>query len=281
MESLRSIWSQYATRTRASDREYALLDGSSDVTDHETEPPNDPEPKVAETTPAITWQMNPTFSISINVPEVHRLSKPFLLFLLPGFLHSRSNKPPRRLYPTSYLDGLRGVAALFVVFHHYAYTFTATSLQGWHSGPEGSHNWFFQLPLIRVVHSGRFMVAIFFVISGYVLSYRSLKLAREGKPIELLDSLASSVFRRWLRLHLPVIASTFVAFLAARWSLWTEMRAGWEHDPLGTYLWPKSVALPVLRGTFIEQLGGWHSPSRPLLPILTLGRLVQRRPTAL
>ena len=253
MERLRSLWSQYATKTRECNARYALLDSSSDVADHESDIP---EPKVLETPPPITWRINPTLSVSINLVEVQRHCKPFLLFVLPSFLRTRANKTPRKLYPTSYLDGLRGVAALFVVIHHYAYTFTASSLQGWHAGPEGSHNWFFQLPLIRVVHSGRFMVAIFFVISGYVLSYRSLKLAREGKPAELLDSLASSVFRRWLRLHLPVIVSTFIAFLAARANFWTDMHAGWEHDPLGTYLYPKPVALPTRQGTLVEQLWG-------------------------
>jgi hypothetical protein len=256
MERLRSLWSQYTAKTREYNTRYALLDSSSDVADHESELSDITEPKVLETAPSITWRINPTLSVSINLVEVRRRCKPFLLFILPNFLRARANKTPRKLYPTSYLDGLRGVAALFVVIHHYAYTFTASSLQGWHAGPEGSHNWFFQLPLIRVVHSGRFMVAIFFVISGYVLSYRSLKLAREGKQVELLDSLASSVFRRWLRLHLPVIVSTFIAFLAARADFWTDMHAGWEHDPLGTYLYPKPVALPTRQGTLVEQLWG-------------------------
>src|ERR1700760_339690 len=103
------------------------------------------------------------------------------------------------------------------------------------------------------------MVAIFFVISGYVLSYRSLKLAREGKPIQLLDSLASSVFRRWLRLHLPVLDSTFTAFLLTRYSLWSDMPYGWEHSATGSYTASKPMALPVPSGTFMMQF--WGKPS--------------------
>jgi hypothetical protein len=254
MEYLRSLNSQYGTRTRESDSAYALLDGSSD---HESELSDEySESKVFENSPAITWRISPTFFISFNLPEIQRRSEPFLQFLLPSWLRTRSNKAPRKLYSTSWLDGLRGVAALFVVIHHYAYTFTATSMQGWRTGEDGDHNWFFQLPLLRVVHSGRFMVAIFFVISGYVLSYRSLKLAREGKPIELLDSIASSVFRRWLRLHLPVIASTFIAFLMARANAWSDMPEGWEHSPTGSYVAAQAVALPIRQGTFIEQFWG-------------------------
>jgi peptidoglycan/LPS O-acetylase OafA/YrhL len=141
------------------------------------------------------------------------------------------------------MDGLRGVAALFVVFHHYAIVFTVSSQKGFHHDqeiaaegqepiPPQEDNWILLFPLIRVIHSGRFMVAIFFVISGYVLSYRGLKLAREGKANKLLDSLGSSVFRRWLRLHLPVIASTFLAFLLTRAGAYTE---------LDEVAWPRAV----------------------------------------
>lgn len=59
---------------------YALLDSSSDVTDHESELSDDSEPKVLETPPPITWRINPTLSISINLPEVRRLSKRFSYF---------------------------------------------------------------------------------------------------------------------------------------------------------------------------------------------------------
>jgi len=94
------------------------------------------------------------------------------------------------------------------------------------------------------------MVAIFFVISGYVLSYKGLKLAREGKGGKLLDSLGSSVFRRWLRLHLPVIASTFLAFLLTRTGAYTE---------LDNEKWPRAVGMspvPKREGTFMQQFWG-------------------------
>lgn len=44
------------------------------------------------------------------------------------------------------------------------------------------------------------MVSVFFVISGYVLSVKVLGLAREGRYPEVYKSVASSVFRRGLRL---------------------------------------------------------------------------------
>jgi hypothetical protein len=184
-----------------------------------------------------------------------------IALFLPSFLYTPKDKPPRKLHKTSYLDGLRGVAALFVVFHHYSIVFTVSAQKGFHHdqeiAPEGSEpipiqedNWILLFPLIRVIHSGRFMVAIFFVISGYVLSYRGLKLAREGKGNKLLDSLGSSVFRRWLRLHLPVIASTFLAFLLTRAGAYTEL------DP---NLYPRAVGMspvPEKEGTLTQQFWG-------------------------
>ena len=54
------------------------------------------------------------------------------------------------------------------------------------------------------------MVAIFFVISGYVLSTKALKLSRQARYPELFDSLYSSTFRRGLRLYIPCTVLTFV-----------------------------------------------------------------------
>jgi len=225
--------------------EYSLLEGSPNS--------DGAGSKYIERAPLISWTTKPSFEISVNFYGIGRHILPIILALLPSFVIPSKGKKPRKLYATSYLDG---VAALFVVIHHYALQYTATSPQGWHMGAQGTHNWFFQLPLVRVIHSGRFMVTIFFVISGYVLSYRSLKLAREGKHEQLLDSLGSSVFRRWIRLHFPVIASTFVAFVLARHDQWQDMPAGWEHSSTNTHMAAKPVPFPVSSGTFSEQLWG-------------------------
>lgn len=108
--------------------------------------------------------------------------------LKPSFLRGSSSaaKPPR-LHRTSYLDGLRGVAALFVVFAHYEATYFPSLDAAWHagisrdagvedaqSGEHQSNSNLLQLPIIRAVYKGPFMVAIFFVVSGQVLSQKPL-----------------------------------------------------------------------------------------------------------
>jgi hypothetical protein len=190
--------------------------------------------------------------------------------LLPSFAHSAVHRVPRKLYPTSYLDGLRGVAALIVVIHHYAYEFTSISPEGWHTGEPGTHDYIFLMPIVRAIHSGRFMVVIFFVISGYVLSYRGLQLAREGKTTQLFESLSSSVFRRWIRLHLPVIASTLVGFFLARWGAWVNLTPDWNHTGGSR----EQRWYPHAEGTFMEQLSGALSYSWLLLIQLIVCRLV-------
>ena len=98
------------------------------------------------------------------------------------------------------------------------------------------------------------MVVMFFVISGYVLSYRGLQLSREGKAGSLLESLSSSVFRRWLRLHLPVVISTFVAFVLARAGLWVNLPPDWNHS--GGNREPRWYPNP--EGTLLHNLKGGY-----------------------
>ena len=115
-------------------------------------------------------------------------------YLQPGGLRRRK----KTLLPSSYLDSLRGYAALFVVNRHRF---------------DLSKTWLAQQPIIRVIHCGDGAVSIFFIISGYVLSYRLLMLMRNKETERLLDSLASSTLRRYLRLYGSVCVATFMSML--------------------------------------------------------------------
>ncbi|KAJ4153161.1 hypothetical protein LMH87_009663 [Akanthomyces muscarius] len=135
----------------------------------------------------------------------------FLFALLPSFIQRRLRPgefKPRRISPTSWLDGLRGVAAFTVYVNHYtAMNFVRFQRSyGDHELVEWSSP--VQLPFVRVIFCGLPMVHIFFVISGFALSYKPLRLMRARKYHELHEALASSIFRRGFRLFLPVMAST-------------------------------------------------------------------------
>ncbi|KAL8713678.1 MAG: hypothetical protein Q9220_002204 [cf. Caloplaca sp. 1 TL-2023] len=165
--------------------------------------------------------------------------------LMPAWYNHSSSLPPPKPHPTSYLDGLRGVAALCVFFHHSTQLWLPGLRPGW--GSTLSSNHLLQLPLVRIFYSGGAMVSIFFVISGYVLSYKPLALARQGRYEELLVNLTSSTFRRGPRLFVPCIVSTFLTAVLAmtgafvdegvarhypRAETWAGQMGAWMNDTL-------------------------------------------------
>ncbi|KAJ4414071.1 hypothetical protein N0V82_008145 [Gnomoniopsis sp. IMI 355080] len=137
------------------------------------------------------------------------------LSLLPSFVSSYLVRPnptarTKPLHDTAYLDGLRGVAAFIVYLHHTQIMYSYQSLYGYGSAEGQTH--ILQLPFLKLLNAGPASVALFFVISGYVLSIKTLTHIYEHQNDKILTSLASSVLRRGVRLFMPFAAITF--FLA-------------------------------------------------------------------
>src|SRR5271155_1780668 len=128
---------------------------------------------------------------------------------------------------TAYLDGLRGFAAFMVYWGHHQLraheAISADRIFGNAFGYEGRY-YFACLPGIRTFFSGgHFAVTVFFVLSGYVLSTKPLILIHAGEYAMLGDNLASALFRRWLRLHIPVICTTLLYMTSWHaFGLWTD-----------------------------------------------------------
>jgi peptidoglycan/LPS O-acetylase OafA/YrhL len=111
-----------------------------------------------------------------------------------------------------------GIACLCVYFSHICVAFIphpSGDVNNLHNGylatPEDTS--FVQLPLVRLVYSGGFMVKVFFVLSGYVLSIKPLQLIRQENNAALMDNLSSAVFRRAFRLYLPTAAAVLLTHL--------------------------------------------------------------------
>ena len=124
------------------------------------------------------------------------------LCALAWWMHRRANDVPQPGKLT-YLDGLRGVAAFVVVIFH----FLLGSFPAIPSGDpaQAHHTWEAFLPYtpLYIAYSGSFAVAIFFVMSGLVLSYPFF--IRKSREVPL-----SAAARRYLRLGIPVVATTLI-----------------------------------------------------------------------
>ncbi|KIW21345.1 hypothetical protein PV08_01925 [Exophiala spinifera] len=129
-----------------------------------------------------------------------------MTWLLPECLHPRGSANNMALRPTAYLDAIRGYAAWSVVNHHLR---------------NHTETWLFQQPPLLMLHKGSLAVDIFFIISGFVLSRRALDLVRQEREVALLECLASSTFRRYIRLYLSAAVGTFIAMVLFYFNIWS------------------------------------------------------------
>lgn len=139
--------------------------------------------------------------------------------LLTPDLFSRRKSATKRLGPTSWLDGLRGWAALCVAFMHLTvYTHEGLELcYGQKFAQSDEYNVSIAaLPILRLPFTGgHFAVMLFFVISGYVVPRRLLQHLHDGQgqKTEFFESLHSAIIRRPVRLFMPVILSTLMFWI--------------------------------------------------------------------
>jgi peptidoglycan/LPS O-acetylase OafA/YrhL len=155
----------------------------------------------------------------------------FLLFpFVPSFILSLfRHTEPRVLHKTSFLDGLRGVASVIVAVFHVVPPRESWLLPTYGvDNKDGMGSNLLQLPFIRILFAGYEMVHIFFVISGYVLSAKAIRLIRAENHEKLSESLVSFIFRRGIRLFLPSIAGQI--FNIVLYNFW--------HGNITPSIWP-------------------------------------------
>lgn len=143
---------------------------------------------------------------------------------------SRDLKPRPR---TTYIDGLRGLLAVFVFNAH----LTPIVILGYDSAFGNGHStlprnvldiplvaacvrhWgLFATPVVKLLYSGSPAVSMFFAISGYVMSLNWIDHVerRPANPRRLLTAISSSIFRRPLRLLLPSMVSMIMPFILCK-----------------------------------------------------------------
>ncbi|RAK89238.1 acyltransferase [Aspergillus costaricaensis CBS 115574] len=178
------------------------------------------------------------------------------IFITPSYLQHHvggKSQPPSRQHAIAALDGLRGWACLLVFNFHFLFTYTWKVAVGW--GFNNENFSVLQLPIVHMLVSGHIMVAIFFVISGYVLSYKPLKLIRSRSWEQTFTTLASSTFRRALRLYIPSIVGILLVFIAVRLGVYN-----YSHKVLvegHTILGTNEQHPPIMR-SFYKQYWDWY-----------------------
>lgn len=144
------------------------------------------------------WQQIPAVRFSRPLDGLGALKR-FIWTLVPSFFTSPAATTPSKSGIAA-LDGLRGLACLFVFNEHYVICYQSRETQ----------IWLMRVPFIRLFWYGKAAVFLFFVISGYVLSCKPLKLMRARSYSEFQKVMSSSFFRRGMRLYVPCLVVSFI-----------------------------------------------------------------------
>lgn len=178
-----------------------------------------------------SWKSSLLSNLRITSPRLLRSPRPSsVLRRLRSVLWPRSkpnSAPSEPLRKTAYLDGLRGFAAFLVYWQHHegwAHDIGETRMMQNAFGFEGHYPFSAFHGVRLLLNGGHFAVACFYVVSGYVLSVKPLSLVQAGDQAKLADNLASQLFRRWMRLYIPIIATTFLYMLT-----WHAFGGIWIH----------------------------------------------------
>ncbi len=104
-----------------------------------------------------------------------------------------------------FLEGIRGIAALVVVFAHFAQVFYPQVFKNDPAISHFSYESIIATTPINLLVNGNFAVCVFFVLSGYVLSFKFFS----TKDPTVLSKAAT---KRYLRLGIPVLSVHLLAF---------------------------------------------------------------------
>lgn len=132
-----------------------------------------------------------------------------------------------------HLNGLRGVAALMVVLSHYTLSFFPALHTGNPSDVYNSFEVFVSATPLNVLYNGSFAVFIFFILSGFVLSYKYWILENYT-----FNDYLGNIIKRYIRLNIPIAVSIILAFSLLALGLFYNTNANEIANSLG---WLKGI----------------------------------------
>jgi peptidoglycan/LPS O-acetylase OafA/YrhL len=123
---------------------------------------------------------------------------------------------------------MRGIAAFIVYIRHFSAIHHPNIQYGY--GANEDNNYWIQLPFFRLFISGPSMVAVFFIISGYALTWGPLNALHNSSSDQALSRLSSAISRRAVRLFLPGLVSTFLIMMCISFGLYDRGQRAFESD---------------------------------------------------
>ena len=208
---------------------------------------------------------------SLRPPQLLRLAKRLGYVMTPTLLRSwvwdeHATSPKK--FPTSYLNGLRGVTAVKVFTFHYTFVYSDFGFQPW--GVDERHKHVLELPIVRYFYSG-FTSHVFFGIAGYLTSLRLFQLMDKNDAVshsKVLLNISGSLFRRALRLYLPVFIITFITTTYIHLGFYESHRSLiLDHEKFfpGDWYEPK----PDMAPTWSAQISHWCHEMFDLTNVVT------------
>ena len=177
-----------------------------------------------------------------------------------------SKAPKNKL---AFLDGVRGVAMIIVVFHHFGLGFFPAIN---YLNPEQIHLGNGEVELLiaktplNLFFNGGFAVSIFFVLSGFVLSY---KFHHSGSH-ELLREYAA---KRYFRLLIPVGGSIILCYILHEAGLFTHKELGditKSKDWLNCLFTDMKTVAMMIKNVFIDVFINNDNRYNPVLWTMTI-----------
>lgn len=166
-----------------------------------------------------------------------------------------------------HLEGLRGIAAVIVVFHHYALAFFPALI----FGTEDQRHFNSKLEIIlasgplNVLYNGGFAVSVFFVLSGYVLS-------RNYHNTFHIKTIINGASKRYFRLMIPVVASSLISFLLLKFSMYYHVQVDsitHSKDWLSSCILPDGTWWEWIKTSFINVFINYDNRYNPVLWTMT------------
>ena len=145
---------------------------------------------------------------------VYRRAKRLGYCLVPSLLRSKiwnETSPKAKQFPTTYLNGLRGIAAVKVFAFHYLHFFTDHTFVPY--GRDDQHKLFLDLPIVQFLYAGT-TAQVFFVVAGYLMTLQLVQLFdKHDQPSRAKGflNISGALFRRVFRLYLPVWIMTLIS----------------------------------------------------------------------